>query len=83
MATPCTRRCFSRAKQGQKPGFPRFKSARRYDSITFPSHGDGNILESRLHVTDRNLAAIFWTPDDVILEAEYGPGILAVPAATM
>ena len=33
---------FQRSKRGQKPGFPRFKSYRRYDSITFPSHGDGN-----------------------------------------
>src|SRR5947208_7941420 len=32
---------FQRIKRGQKPGFPRFKSSRRYDSITFPSHGDG------------------------------------------
>jgi hypothetical protein len=28
---------FGRIKKRQKPGFPRFKSARRYDSITFPS----------------------------------------------
>src|SRR5215470_13440028 len=35
---------FRRLKQGQKPGFPRFKSRRRYDSITFPSHGDGDKL---------------------------------------
>src|SRR3984893_16218110 len=28
----------------QKPGFPRFKPARLYNSITFPSHGDGNKL---------------------------------------
>ena len=35
---------FRRLKRGQKPGFPRFKSYRRYDSITFPSHGNGNKL---------------------------------------
>ena len=35
---------FRRVQQGQQPGFPRFKSHRRYDSITFPSHGDGNKL---------------------------------------
>jgi putative transposase len=35
---------FQRIKRREKPGFPRFKSARRYDSITFPSHGDGNRL---------------------------------------
>jgi putative transposase len=32
---------FARCKRGDKPGFPRFKSHRRYDSITFPSYGDG------------------------------------------
>ena len=41
---------FRRLKQGQKPGFPRFKSRRRYDSITFPSHGDGNKLLPRGHL---------------------------------
>lgn len=32
---------FARVKRGEKPGFPRYRSARRYDSITFPSYGDG------------------------------------------
>jgi putative transposase len=32
---------FRRVKAGEKPGFPRYRSARRYDSITFPSYGDG------------------------------------------
>lgn len=32
---------FRRCKAGEKPGYPRFKSRRRFDSITFPSHGDG------------------------------------------
>lgn len=41
---------FQRLKRGQKPGFPRFKSRRRYDSITFPSHGDGNKLLSSGHL---------------------------------
>jgi putative transposase len=35
---------FQRVKRKQKAGFPRFKSHRRYHSITFPSHGDGNKL---------------------------------------
>jgi putative transposase len=35
---------FQRVQKGQKPGFPRFKSQHRYDSATFPSHGDGNKL---------------------------------------
>jgi len=42
---------FRRVKQGQRAGFPRFKSHRRYHSITFPSHGDGNkLLEKHLRV---------------------------------
>lgn len=32
---------FARVKRGEKPGFPRYRSSRRYDSITFPSYGDG------------------------------------------
>jgi putative transposase len=32
---------YARVKRGDKPGFPRFRPARRYDSITFPSYGDG------------------------------------------
>lgn len=39
---------FSRIKRGERPGFPRFKSRRRWDSITFPSYGDGCKLNSRL-----------------------------------
>jgi putative transposase len=42
---------FGRIKHGQKPGFPRFKSSGRFDSITFPSHGDGNrLLERHLRI---------------------------------
>jgi putative transposase len=32
---------FDRVKSGQKPGFPRYKGRNRYDSITYPSYGDG------------------------------------------
>lgn len=32
---------YSRVKRGDKPGFPRYRSAQRYDSLTFPSYGDG------------------------------------------
>src|SRR6201984_3922966 len=32
---------FARVRRGEKPGFPRFRSFRRYDSVTFPSYGDG------------------------------------------
>jgi len=38
---------FARVKRGEKPGFPRYRSARRYDSITFTSHGNGcRLLEN-------------------------------------
>ena len=30
---------FRRVKAGEKPGYPRFKSARRYDSFTYPQSG--------------------------------------------
>src|SRR5438874_526304 len=40
---------FQRIQRGQKPGFPRFKSSRRYARITFPSHGDGNKLLTSGH----------------------------------
>ena len=32
---------FGRVQNGQKPGYPRFRPISRYDSITFPSYGDG------------------------------------------
>jgi putative transposase len=32
---------FDRVKNGQTPGYPRFRPVSRYDSITFPSYGDG------------------------------------------
>jgi putative transposase len=32
---------FARVKRGDRPGFPRDRSLRRYDSITLPSYGDG------------------------------------------
>ena len=39
---------FQRIKRGQKPGFPRFKPNQRYDTLTFPSYGDGCKLKDRL-----------------------------------
>jgi putative transposase len=32
---------FRRIKAGETPGYPRFKPHQRFDSITFPTHGDG------------------------------------------
>jgi putative transposase len=43
---------FARVKRGEKPGFPRYLSARRYDSITFPTYRDGcRLLDNgKLHI---------------------------------
>ena len=42
---------FRRVKAGQTPGFPRFKSYLRFNSITFPSYGDGcKLRDNRLYV---------------------------------
>jgi putative transposase len=42
---------FRRVKAGEEPGYPRFKSADRFDSVLFPSHGDGIRLKgNRLRV---------------------------------
>ncbi|ADJ29633.1 RNA-guided endonuclease InsQ/TnpB family protein [Nitrosococcus watsonii] len=32
---------FRRIKAGEKPGYPRFKARGRFDSWTYPAHGDG------------------------------------------
>ncbi|HEV8208517.1 MAG TPA: transposase [Vicinamibacterales bacterium] len=42
---------FARVKRGGAAGYPRFRSARRYDSLTFPTHGNGCALTgNRLRV---------------------------------
>lgn len=42
---------FARLKRGDKPGFPRFKSHRRYDCLNFPSYGDGcKLLDRTLRI---------------------------------
>jgi putative transposase len=35
---------FARVRRGANPGFPRYRSSRRYDSITFPHPGNGYTL---------------------------------------
>ena len=32
---------FRRVKNGEKPGYPRFRGKNRYDSITYPQYGNG------------------------------------------
>ena len=42
---------FRRVKAGQKAGYPRFKSRRRFDSYTFPSYGDGcRLTDAKLYL---------------------------------
>lgn len=42
---------FKRIKQGEKPGFPRFKGKDRFRSITFPAYGDGvKLKNSKLYI---------------------------------
>ena len=43
---------FRRIKEGQKPGYPRFKGFGHYDSITFPQLPSGcNIVDGKLYVS--------------------------------
>lgn len=42
---------FRRIKAGQRAGYPRFKSRRRFDSYTFPRYGDGcRLKDARLYL---------------------------------
>lgn len=38
---------FARVRRGDRPGYPRFKSVRRYDSFTFPEYGKGCKIRDR------------------------------------
>jgi putative transposase len=50
---------FRRVKSGDKAGFPRFKGRNRFDSITFPTYGDGiKIKGGRLYVQNVGLLKI-------------------------
>ncbi|WP_329210105.1 RNA-guided endonuclease InsQ/TnpB family protein [Streptomyces sp. NBC_01708] len=40
---------FRRAKSGQTPGYPRFKGAGHFDTVTFPRDGDGCRWDSTPH----------------------------------
>ncbi len=50
---------FRRMQAGEKPGYPRFKGRDRFNSITFPTYGDGiKMKESRLYVLNVGLVKI-------------------------
>lgn len=44
---------FQRAKKGEKPGYPRFKSIGCYDSLTYPQYGSGGVVlnDDGLHLS--------------------------------
>lgn len=50
---------FRRIKNGEKVGYPRFKGYDRFDSITFPTYGDGiKIKNTKLYVQNVGLLKI-------------------------
>lgn len=52
---------FRRVQRGEKPGYPRFKGRGRWDSITFPSYGDGCKLRgARLYLQTVGLLKVKW-----------------------
>ncbi|HYW89384.1 MAG TPA: transposase [Chloroflexota bacterium] len=53
---------FHRLKAGQKAGYPRFRSRSRYDSLTWPSWGDGCALRrnGRLYLQGAGDLKVVW-----------------------
>ena len=53
---------FRRLKEGHKAGYPRFRSRARYDSLTYPSWGDGCALRptGRLYVQGIGDLKVVW-----------------------
>jgi putative transposase len=49
---------FERTRRGDTPGFPRYKGRGRYDSITWPSYGDGCKLKSSGKIYIQNIGEI-------------------------
>lgn len=50
---------FRRVKAGEKPGYPRFKGRGRYDSFTYPQHGNGFELNGRFMLSKIGSIRIF------------------------
>lgn len=53
---------FARVKRGEKPGYPRFKSARRYKSLTFKQTG-WSMEGRRLKLQGIGSLKLFWSRD--------------------
>ena len=43
---------FRRVKAGERPGYPRFRSVARFDTVEFPKNGDGCKWDSAPHLAD-------------------------------
>lgn len=52
---------FRRVKSGEKPGYPRFRSVRRFDTVTFPRDGDGVRWNSAHTARGRREVTTTWT----------------------
>ena len=56
---------FRRSKAGEKePGYPRFKGKNRFDTVVFPSYGDGcKLKDGRLSIQHIGLLKVKWHRD--------------------
>lgn len=56
---------FRRLKEGEKdPGYPRFKGRTRFDTVEFPSYGDGcKLKDGRLYIQHIGLLKVKWHRD--------------------
>ncbi|HEV8193628.1 MAG TPA: hypothetical protein VGP82_19395 [Ktedonobacterales bacterium] len=69
--------CFRRMQQGEKAGFPRFKSRHRYRAFTFKEYGNGARLDNGTLVLSKfGRIGVYWsrpsagTPKTVTISRE-------------
>ena len=69
---------FRRVKTGQKPGYPRFRSVKRYDSFTFPQVSRKNALDTGgVTCTSNNHLKIHGIPG--IVRVKWHRPLLGIP----
>lgn len=52
---------FNRIRRGEKPGFPRYKSSKRFDTITFPRYGSGcKVIDNRMRIQGIGKIKVKW-----------------------
>lgn len=63
---------FRRVKTGEKTGYPRFKGKHRFDTVDFPSYGDGcKISDSRIYFQHIGKIKVKWhrpLPEDAVIK---------------